>query len=171
LFYVVIRGGLIVPSLPTGQAGNEVTRLLNPYGIAAIAALAGMFSRQATDKLREMFDTLFRTREPVIRSDPLARTIPLILGTNPDKLTVNGPRTVDVLGRGFHSNCSASINGQDREVQWLTETQIKLTLHDADIAAPKKLELSISNPGPSGGHSESYKLQVETTPREVGGSR
>ena len=60
LFYLVLRGGLIVPSLPNGSAATDTTRLLNPYGIAAISALAGMFSKQATDKLREIFDTLFR---------------------------------------------------------------------------------------------------------------
>src|SRR5262245_14841371 len=51
LFYLVLRGGLIVPSLPGGSGAANSTQLLNPYGVAAISALAGMFSKQATDKL------------------------------------------------------------------------------------------------------------------------
>jgi hypothetical protein len=47
--YFLIRAGLI------SGAGEHATDSLNPYGIAAIAALSGMFSKQATDKLREVF--------------------------------------------------------------------------------------------------------------------
>jgi hypothetical protein len=53
VLYAVTRGGLL-----TGSGNASV---LNPFGIAAIAAMAGMFSKQAVDKLREVFDNLFRT--------------------------------------------------------------------------------------------------------------
>lgn len=54
IFYFVVRGGL----LSAGAAASEVS----PFGIAAVAGLVGMFSKQATDKLQEVFDNLFRTR-------------------------------------------------------------------------------------------------------------
>ncbi len=47
--YFVLRAGLI------SGATSEATNSLNPYGIAAICALSGMFSRQATEKLRDVF--------------------------------------------------------------------------------------------------------------------
>ena len=53
IFYFVIRGGLLATSAGPDQ--------VSPFGIAAVAGLVGMFSKQATDKLREMFDNLFRT--------------------------------------------------------------------------------------------------------------
>ena len=53
IFYFVIRGGLL-------SSGSDSTDV-NVFGVAAIAGLAGMFSKQATDKLREVFDNLFRT--------------------------------------------------------------------------------------------------------------
>jgi hypothetical protein len=49
-FYIAIRGGLLA-------TGMEV----NPYGMAALSALVGMFTKQATDKLAEVFSTLFKT--------------------------------------------------------------------------------------------------------------
>jgi hypothetical protein len=50
---MAVRGGLLA-----AQASADA---VNPYGVAALAGLVGMFSKQATDKLREVFDTLFRT--------------------------------------------------------------------------------------------------------------
>jgi hypothetical protein len=44
---------------------------VNVYGIIAIACLAGLFSKQATDKLREVFENLFRVEKPVKRADKL----------------------------------------------------------------------------------------------------
>ena len=64
LIYFAVRGGLI--SATTG-ANN-----LSPYGVAGIAGMAGLFSKQATDKLREVFETLFKTDHPPERSDKLA---------------------------------------------------------------------------------------------------
>lgn len=55
IFYFVLRGGL----LSTGAEAQTVS----VFGIAAVAGLAGMFSKQATDKLRELFDNLFRTEK------------------------------------------------------------------------------------------------------------
>lgn len=54
IFYFAIRGGFL------GASANSTD--INVYGIAAISALVGLFSKQATDKLREVFDTAFRVQ-------------------------------------------------------------------------------------------------------------
>jgi hypothetical protein len=159
LFYFVLRGGLVAPSLPGGS--TNPTQLLNPYGIAGISAMAGMFSKQATDKLREIFDTLFRTSDPVKRADPLIRTIPTVSSTKPVKLTVNALATLDVLGRGFLDKCTATINGEERKTQWVNETLLKLALERKDVAAKGSLKLIVRNPGPDGVSSEAFMVQVE----------
>ena len=53
LFYFVVRAGF----LSSGVSAGEVNR----FGIAAVAGLVGMFSVKAGDKLKELFDTLFKT--------------------------------------------------------------------------------------------------------------
>ena len=63
LVYFATRGGLISGS--TGANG------INPYGIAALSGMEGLFSKQATDKLREVFETLFKTDHPPLRNDKL----------------------------------------------------------------------------------------------------
>ena len=64
VFYMLIRGGLIIPN---GSTEPQI----NPYGIAGLAALIGMFAKQATDKLADIFDNLFRSDKDKARSDPL----------------------------------------------------------------------------------------------------
>jgi hypothetical protein len=50
VFYLVFRAGLFSPSTTTTQ--------VNPFGFAAIAALVGLFSEQAMEKLRDVFGSL-----------------------------------------------------------------------------------------------------------------
>lgn len=52
IFYLVLRGGL----LSAGASASDIS----PYGFAAVAGLVGMFSKQATDKLEEVFSNLFQ---------------------------------------------------------------------------------------------------------------
>ena len=51
VFYFLIRGGFFSTDLLSAD--------INPYGIAGIAALVGMLSKQATDKLTNLFESLF----------------------------------------------------------------------------------------------------------------
>lgn len=53
-FYFVIRAGFFATSAGTGT--------FNTVGFTAAAFLVGMFSRQASEKLAELFGTLFRVR-------------------------------------------------------------------------------------------------------------
>lgn len=62
ILYFAARGGLI--------AGSSGASELSPYGVTAMAGLSGWFSKQATDKLREVFENLFKTT-PTLRADPL----------------------------------------------------------------------------------------------------
>jgi hypothetical protein len=50
IVYLVLRGGL------TSPAGGFTE--INPYGMTAIAALVGLFSRETAEKLRAVFETL-----------------------------------------------------------------------------------------------------------------
>jgi len=51
IFYFALRAGLF-----SGAAADQT---INPFGIAAISGMVGMFSKQATEKLSKIFDTIF----------------------------------------------------------------------------------------------------------------
>jgi hypothetical protein len=50
IVYLVLRGGLV--------SGQNATSVVDPYGVAALAALSGLFSSEAVEKLRDVFGTL-----------------------------------------------------------------------------------------------------------------
>jgi hypothetical protein len=66
IFYFLVRGGLLL-LVQSPQSYSDIS----PFGIAAVASLAGMFSKQATDKLREVFDSLFKSAGDNQRDDKL----------------------------------------------------------------------------------------------------
>lgn len=63
ILYLAVRGGFF-------SVGTD-TRAINHFGIAALAGLTGMFSKEATDKLHELFKNFFRTEKEVPRKEKL----------------------------------------------------------------------------------------------------
>jgi hypothetical protein len=67
VFYAAARGGVMaVASGSTAKAAE-----LNPFGLVSVAAMVGMFSKAATTKLGEVFDTLFKSDKAGANKDPL----------------------------------------------------------------------------------------------------
>jgi hypothetical protein len=85
--YFALRGGLL-----NSAAGDSATSAISPYGVATTAALTGLFSKQATDKLREVFETLFRTQEKVERKDALPETTTAPAAAKADRATAGTSR-------------------------------------------------------------------------------
>lgn len=59
IFYFVLKGGLWTVTPSGGTPVND----LNDFALAGIGALVGLFSKNAIEKLRELFQVLFRTEE------------------------------------------------------------------------------------------------------------
>jgi len=57
IFFFLFKGSLLA-TVPGGVAGN-----LNDFGLAGLGGLIGLFSKNAVEKLRELFNTLFATQE------------------------------------------------------------------------------------------------------------
>ena len=64
VFYFVIKGGLFVLTVKSSTSGIEE---MNLWSLSATGALVGLFSKDAIEKLRELFNTLFRTQDKMNR--------------------------------------------------------------------------------------------------------
>lgn len=168
VFYLAIRGGFLTGG---GDAGS-----INPFGVAALAGLVGMFSKQATDKLSEVFDTLFKTSAgDSKRKDDLHNPVPVLTDIEP---TSKEPKTdnlvVTVKGTGFVRGAAVRVNGVGRETEFIEATQLTAKLLPDDVANEGELVVTVFNPGPGGGTSTPIKLKIATgtpppTPPQPGG--
>lgn len=70
IVYMLLRVGILTPSGTAG--GRSATADLNLIGIYAFAAMTGMFAKIATDKLSEVFSTIFRPPPERSTRDALA---------------------------------------------------------------------------------------------------
>jgi hypothetical protein len=166
--YFLLRGGLL-----TGAAS---TTGVNPYGIAATAGLAGLFSKQAVDKLREVFDTLLRVREGTgddERADKIVPPAPVLHGIDPGTVRA-GQADVEVTltGEAFTNESRVSVRRLAGAGSFATEpvelqpeyaemSLLRVTLPDEFTATPGAVEITVVNPPPNAGRSASLTLTVE----------
>ncbi len=165
LFYFAIRGGLFGADTPDS--------VINPYGIAALAGLVGLFSKQATDKLREVFDTLFRVGPGYgdeARSDSIANPEPLITEIRPPMIP---PGDADVpltiRGEGFIPESVVRVSRPDMDEAEVVErksrlvgpTELTVTLTAEDVREPGTWQLVVVNPEPGGGVSRPASLVIQ----------
>lgn len=156
IFYLVIRGGFL-------SAGTEAGNI-NPFGIAALAGLVGMFSKQAADKLNEVFNTLFRAKQGEgddKRKDSLTNPRPTVTEIDPTSVE---PKTnnlnVIVKGTGFVEGATVRIAGTSRDTEFVSEAELRAKLLETDVEKEGDLEIAVFNPGPGGGLSTPIKLKI-----------
>ncbi|MEU4295683.1 hypothetical protein AB0E63_46350 [Kribbella sp. NPDC026596] len=162
IVYFAIRGGLVT--------GNATSDDLNPYGIAAIAGMTGLFSKQATDKLKEVFSTLFATsagdRE---RSDKATFPEPIVMSISPAEVQAgSGDAEIVLTGNDFVAASRAHGIREGEEgtgtvelaTTYDTPTSMRVRVPAALLENPGTVLLSVANPEPGGGESDHHKLVV-----------
>jgi hypothetical protein len=154
VFYVAVRGGVLVLS-----GGNST---VDPYAMMTVAALAGMFSKQASDKLAEVFDTLFRSRADEERRDKLQNPVPKLTALEPAKVAVGAAAKVTLRGEGFVPESVVRVGTQSRQPKFEDATRLTLELSADDLKTAGELSITVFNPPPSGGTSSTLVLVVST---------
>jgi hypothetical protein len=155
IFYFTLRGGF----LATSSSGSDI----NAYGVAAMAGLVGLFSKQAGDKLRQVFDALFQVdpgHGDEARGDGVANPAPTIAGIEPPLTTSAETFTFTLRGTGFIGASTVavgrSVAGEQptlvpRATTLVSETELQVTLLTEDVSEPGQLFISVTNPAPGGG--------------------
>jgi hypothetical protein len=151
LFYFVIRGGLL-----SAGAGADAVSV---FGIAAVSGLVGLFSKQATDKLGEVFNTLFRTEDQ--RGDKLTLPKPEIGNINLGPVDpASQGRSLTVNGSGFGNESVVRLNGTNRPTTFVSATQLTAALSVDDQKLAGDVQITVFNPAPGGGLSNAKPLTI-----------
>ena len=113
LFYFVFRGGFITAGVNPG--GEGAASYINPFGIAALGGLVGMFSKIATDKLNEVFLTLFTPKAgqgDAKRGDKLSGAAGSGLSSiAPAVGSTTGGTAVTIVGTDFVDGMAVNFGG------------------------------------------------------------
>lgn len=153
VFYVVIRAGLF----PQSGVGIEA---INPFSIAALAGLVGLFTQRASKKLADVFDALFPTQQK--DKDPReAKLQSTISQLSPAQLVVDTTDlVVQVTGTNFTEKSVAFINGKARETSCESNEVLKLSLLPEDVSSPGKLQITVYDPSLESDTGNSLVLTV-----------
>ena len=143
VFYFVIRGGF----LTTNVGATDI----NPYGVAALAGLVGMFSKQATDKLSEVFGTLFKSGSgegDEKREDPLvAKPSTVAFKIDPPEVIAGSDELrIMVMGTDFVEGSTVFLNDSAQPTTFESVTQLSAQVAKETIANPGVLKLTVVNP-------------------------
>jgi hypothetical protein len=144
IFYLVVRGGFFSP-----QASTETT---SPFGFAALSALVGLFSPQATLKLKEVAETIFTKPAAGADHKPQGSTgvqaespAPTIGAVSPSSGKSTGAEKVTIAGTGFLDGAQVKFGGIDGQVISTSSTAIEV-IAPASSSVPATVDILITNP-------------------------
>lgn len=151
LFYLVMRAGLFNGSIDDTKLAESV----NPFGFAALGALAGMFARQASDKLEEIFERVFAVvaDSPVVAKPVVNPGLSVKVAVPPVDVNLKVP------GKNFvKGGTTATVDGEDRDVTDVTSTSLMLKLPTKDLTKPGPLKLRVATK--QGGQSDEAAIAL-----------
>jgi hypothetical protein len=144
IFYLVVRGGFFSP-----QASTETT---SPFGFAALSALVGLFSPQATLKLKEVAETIFTKPEagadhkPQGSTDPQSPSPALTISTvSPSSGKSTGTEKVTIAGTGFLDGAQVKFGGIGSTVTSTSSTAIEV-IAPASASGAGTVDILVTNP-------------------------
>lgn len=149
LFYLVLRAGFTT-SIEKINA--------NFYTISALSGLVGMFSRQALDKLGDIFDVIFKSNKEPDKKE--SNPLPNITRLDPNQINANSDNDIKVYGGDFNGDSVVWINNKNYKTEFISSQQLKLTIPKEDIPNPVILKVVVFNPPPEGGLSNSIDVNV-----------
>ena len=148
-FRPMIGGALAVVLYFVSRAGFVGGGDVNEYGVAAISGMTGMFSKQATDKLDEVFTTMFKTGAQsgdAQRSHKLHHDAPAIVSVSPATLSAGTtPAQIVITGTRLVQESVVRVNGSPRPGT-LDGSRLTVTLTEEDVRTAGTLAITVSNP-------------------------
>ncbi len=159
VIYFVVRGGLLGGSINSSTSGG--VEGINPYGLGALAALAGLCSEAATRKLSDVFETLFRSDKNPDKDPLAANAPPQITSMSPDQVKAGSPDTqVTLTGSALSSDDIVLIGDLHLPLTFVSASQAKVNIPAARLTAAGELELIVCRGPNLENRSDPLKLRI-----------
>jgi hypothetical protein len=146
VFYLVVRGGFFSPQ-------SEISDT-SPFGFAALAALIGMFTEQASEKLKQIAENLFAIApKGADHAGP-----PTVTGVSPTQGSAN--QQVTITGSGFVQNATVTFDGQAAANVQVASGGTSLTAETPATSVPGAVTVEVTNPdGQKGSLANGFTYQ------------
>jgi hypothetical protein len=143
LAYVALRGGFLT--------GNSTTTTANidAYGVATVSGLVGLFSKQATDKLEEVFNTAFRTGSGIgdsQRKDSITPEAPSVNALDPASFSIANPKPIVIKGAGFNRAAVVKLDGGVIPATWRSGSEILIGALPPALSVLGSVRVTVMNP-------------------------
>jgi hypothetical protein len=139
----------------------------------AIAGLVGMFADKATQKLSEVFDTLFKTEKNDQRKDKLAKLSITALEPCTVLTGATPPPSVIIRGSDLAKVTAVNVDGEKRSAASVTNDSVTVELTAKDVAKTADLSITVEDPDGSSGvltlHVSDLKIATNSLPAGVVG--
>jgi IPT/TIG domain-containing protein len=135
IFYLVIRGGFFSPQSTVSDT--------SPFGFAAVAVLIGMFTSQASEKLREIAETVLA--KPPQGKNP-ALPPPRVTGIEPTQGSMAGGEAVKITGTGFAKGATVKFGGQLAKDVAVADDEKAITAVTPPSPQPGQVSVEVINP-------------------------
>jgi IPT/TIG domain len=132
LFFLIVRGGLSTQAPPTQSTLD---------GYAALAALVGMFSQQASQKLKQIAESFFNPAEKG-KDQAIASSLKLT-AVQPAQGPKTGGIKVRLTGTGFSPGCRVTFGQIEATgIVMTSESQMEVLI---PARAPGQVDVEVSN--------------------------
>jgi len=135
IFFIVISAGSGFFSQPEGS--NSC------FWIIGIAALVGMFSQEAAEKLKKIAVAFF-TDVPQ-KADPLSEKL-LVIAVDPKEGPLSGGTNVTITGSGFTSKSTVSF-GDSAGMNLKFASSSSISVETPPATKPGPVDVTVTNPG------------------------
>jgi hypothetical protein len=128
VFYVILRGGLL-----TGEA---TAAQVNFFGFAATSALVGLFSPEAAEKLKQVFDTLLAPAESGRDRVPITAE-PTVESIEPQSVKVG--TIISIHGQNLSGSTAVLFHGARAPVSTVEDATVTVQVPKGASTGPIRL--------------------------------
>jgi len=143
IFYFIVRGGFFSANASVGTT--------SPFGFIALAALVGLFSPQATLKLKDIAETVFskpgpgEDNKPQESTSPSPSTTPALTVTSVTPPSAPANTSVVVVGTNFVTGAVVKFGGVLGSVSSASATSLTVVV-PANPSATGAVDVQVTNP-------------------------
>ncbi len=151
IFYALLRGGFLAGTPADAKA-------VSPFGVIAVCALVGMFADKAAQKLGEIFDTLFTSKDQ--RGGKL--NAPVIDKLDPESISAGAKAAVPlkIVGDRLSRVTKVVLDRREHVPDSVSDKQVTVTVQRDDLRQPRDVLVSVADPD---GASPAKTLHVVST--------